>query len=261
MKIIHLFFLLILASAPSFAQSTYTPYTFITLAGTANSSGSADGQGSAARFNQPSGLAVDSAGNVYVADSANHTLRKITPTGVVTTLAGVVGSSGRTDGTGSGAQFGYPSGVAVDGAGNVYVAEWDNHALRKVTPAGKVTTLAGQNDSAAHFNHPYGIAVDANGNVYVADSDNHTLRKVTPKGLVTTLAGLAGNSGGADGTGSAARFYAPVDVAVDSLGYLYVADLFNHTIRKVTPAGVVTTLVGRAEGDSNPDGRVGFVVL
>src|ERR1035438_636001 len=132
---------LLTAVNPSFAQSIYTPYTFSTLAGVGP--GSADGTGSAARFNAPFGVAVDSAGNVYVGDANNSTIRKVTPAGVVTTLAGLADSYGRADGAGSAARFNYPFGAAVDSAGNVYVADTDNNAIRKVTPAGVVTTLAG----------------------------------------------------------------------------------------------------------------------
>jgi uncharacterized delta-60 repeat protein len=234
-----------------------------TLAGLAGSLGSADGTGSAARFNYPYAVAADSAGNVYVADSENFTIRKVSPGGVVTTLAGLAGSSGSADGTASAARFNYPYGVAVDSAGNVYVADSDNYTIRKVTPGGVVTTLAGLagssgsadgTGSAARFNYPYGVAADSAGNVYVADSDNHTIRKVTPGGVVTTLAGLAGSSGSADGTASAARFYEPCGVAADSAGNVYVADWSNHTIRKVTPGGVVTTLAGLAGGQGSADG-------
>src|SRR3989440_9565 len=124
------------------AQSVYTPYTFTTLAGAA-SPGSADGTGSAARFNGPFGVATDSSGDVYVADTGNNTIRKITPAGVVTTLAGLAGITGSADGTGSTARFSDPDGVATDPSGNVYVADTFNHTIRKITPAGVVTTLAG----------------------------------------------------------------------------------------------------------------------
>ena len=235
-----------------------------TLAGLAGSSGSTDGTGSAARFNFPTSVAVDTAGNVFVADSSNHTIRKVTSAGVVTTLAGLAGSSGSTDGTGSAARFNFPYGVAVDTTGNVFVADTGNHTIRKVTSAGVVTTLAGLagssgstdgTGSAARFNSPYGVAVDTTGNVFVADTDgNHTIRKVTSAGVVTTLAGLAGSSGSTDGTGSAARFNIPWGVSVDSAGNVFVADTGNNTIRKVTSAGVVTTLAGLAGSSGSTDG-------
>ncbi len=234
-----------------------------TLAGLAESFGSADGPGSFARFYLPCSVAVDSAGNVYVADTFNHTIRKVTPGGVVTTLAGLAGSYDFADGTGSAARFYNPFGVAVDSAGNVYVADSRNHMIRKVTPGGVVTTLAGLAgsygsadgpNSAARFSLPCSVAVDSAGNVYVADAYNHTIRKVTPAGIVTTLAGLATSPGSADGTGSAARFHLPKCVAVDSAGNVYVADSLNHTIRKVTPGGVVTTMAGLAGKRGSADG-------
>ncbi|MGA2867488.1 MAG: NHL repeat-containing protein [Verrucomicrobiota bacterium] len=234
-----------------------------TLAGLAGNSGSADGTGSAARFSGPTGVAVDSLGNVYVADTGNSRIRKLTPGGVVTTLAGLAGTQGHADGTASAARFSHPEGVAVDGEGNVYVADCYNHTIRKVTPGGVATTLAGLagsqgsadgTGSAAGFNYPGGVAVDSAGNVYVADTGNSTVRKVTPAGVVTTLAGQAGSYGSADGTGSAARFDSPCGVAVDSAGNVFVADAWNHTIRKVTPGGVVTTLAGLAGSPGSADG-------
>jgi sugar lactone lactonase YvrE len=206
-------------------------------------------------------VAVDSAGNVYVADG--NTIRKVTAAGVVTTLAGTAGTSGSADGTGTAARFDVPSGVAVDSAGNVYVADRDNRTIRKVTAAGVVTTLAGTagmagsadgTGAAARFTMPSGVAVDSAGNVYITDAFNSTIRKVTATGAVTTLAGTAGLFGSADGTGVAARFNNPAGVAVDSAGNVYVADLFNHAIRKITAGGVVTTLAGAAGMGGSADG-------
>ena len=231
--------------------------------GQASFYGSADGTGAAARFTSPIGVATDASGNVYVADFANNTIRKITPAGVVTTLAGTAGSSRSADGTGSEARFGDPTGVTTDAGGNLYVADATNHTIRKITPAGVVTTLAGRagfrgsadgTGAAAMFNFPIGVATDASGNVYVADRSNHTIRKITPAGVVTTLAGTAGTRGSADGTGAAARFNFPVGVATDTSGNVYVADQSNSTIRKITPAGVVTTLAGTAGTSGSADG-------
>jgi len=230
-----------------------TPYTFSTLAGSAGQSGTNDGTGSAARFLYPKGVAVDAAGNVYVADTDNHTVRRISSSGAVTTFAGSPGVLGSDDGTGSAARFYYPNGMAVDSAGNVYVADTVNHTIRKITSGGLVTTLAGSpgvsgsdtgTGSAARFNYPNGVAVDGAGNVYVADTVNHTVRKITSGGVVTTLAGSPGVSGSDNGTGSDARFTYPNDVASDAAGNVYVADTDNHTIRKISSGGLVTTLAG-----------------
>jgi sugar lactone lactonase YvrE len=246
-----------------------TNWVVTTLAGLAGVSGTNDGTVGTARFNYPSGVAVDTNGNVYVADSSNHTIRKVTPTGVVSTLAGLAGSYGTNDGPNSAARFFYPSGVVVDTNGNIYVADSGNHTIRKVTPAGTnwvVSTLAGLagtfgsaegTGSVARFYYPRGLTMDTNGNLYVADYYNYTIRKVTPVGtnwVVSTLAGSARDDGNADGTGSTARFNEPNGVAVDGTGNLYVADLANNTIRKVTPTRVVITIAGLAGSAGRADG-------
>ena len=236
------------------AQSTYTtPYFFTTLAGVGGASGSANGTGSAARFLQPYGLTVDTAGVVYVADSRNNTIRKITPFGVVTTIAGLAGTSGSANGTGNAARFDYPVGVAVDKNGNLFVTDNFSHLVRKITPDGTVTTFAGAagingaangTGAAARFNGPWGIAVDTAGNLYVSDADGHAIRKITPDAVVTTLAGVPGVPGTTDGLGTVAQFNGPGGLAVDSTGNVYVSDDSNHRIRKITPAGIVSTLAG-----------------
>jgi len=234
-----------------------------TFAGTAGVPGSTDGTGNAAQLDHPFGVAADKAGNVYVADTLNSTIRKITSAGVVTTLAGTPGVIGSADGSGSAAQFFYAFAVAVDGVGNVYVGDTNNFTVRKITPAGVVTTLAGlagKHDYAdgtgsdAGFGNLFGIAADSVGNVYVADNTYSTIRKITPAGVVTTLAGTPGISGSADGTGSAARFSSPRGIAIDNTKNLYVTDQNNQTIRKITPAGVVTTLGGVAGSYGIADG-------
>ena len=242
-----------LSSPTTDAQSTYEPYSFTTFAGLPP--GSADGTGSAARFNSPAGVARDSAGNTYVADTVNSTIRKITPAGVVTTFAGLAGSTGSANGTGSAARFNGPVAVAIDSIGNIFVADTNNSTIRKITPARVVSTFAGLagspgsangTGSAARFTGPSGVAVDrvVTGNIYVSDTGNFTIRQITPARVVTTLAGLAGVKGGANGTGSAARFLIPVGMGVDSAGNIYVVDLDASTIRKIAPGGVVSTFAG-----------------
>jgi sugar lactone lactonase YvrE len=234
--------------------------TVTTLAGSPNVSGNSDGTGSAATFSLPIYLAADASGNVYVSENEYNTIRKITPAGVVTTLAGSTTVTGSINGTGSAAAFQEPYGVAVDGSGNVYVS--DDTTLRVVTPSGVVSTLAGIESIgsadgatlAGHFFGPIGMAVDGGGNAYVADTNNDTVRKVSPFGAVTTLAGSAGNSGSSDGAGAAASFNSPNGVAVDGSGNVYVADTENSTIRKITPAGTVSTLAGLAGNPGSSDG-------
>jgi sugar lactone lactonase YvrE len=212
--------------------------------------GSSDGTGVAASFSTLQAVAVDTNGTVYVADTDNHMIRKISPTGVVTTLAGST-TPGSANGTGTAARFKYPDGVAVDLSGNVYVADWGNHMIRKIAPDGVVTTLAGStapgstdgNGPSAQFNGPGGLAVDANGNLYVADIGNHMIRKIAPDGVVTTLAGST-TRGAANGRGAAASFNSPNNLRLDADGNIYVADSFNHMIRKITPDGLVTTVAG-----------------
>jgi len=244
--------LLLAAFAPGGlpAQTNYTPYAFTTLAGKA-SIGSADGPAATARFALPQDLAVDAAGNVFVADTENHTIRKIAPDGTVTTLAGMAGVAGATDAVGSAARFYWPEGIALDLYGNVFVADTGNQTIRKITSAGLVTTFAGRAGSngnldgtgtAASFNYPSGVALDGAGNLYVTETYNYDLRKITAAGAVTTLAGQAGAGGSADGVGSAARFSNPSGVATDASGNVFVADTYNDRICKVTPDGNVTTL-------------------
>ena len=235
-----------------------TPDGVVTTFAGSGAIGHADGVGTAATFNNPTGLAVDVAGNVYVADVSNNLIRKIAPDGTVTTLAGS-GANGSANGLGTAATFSNPSGIAVDGAGNVYVADLSNNLIRKITPGGVVTTLAGSGLSgsddgvgtAATFNQPYGLAVDPMGNVFVADWGNNEIRKITPAGVVTTIAGN-GKPGSADGVGTAATLNRPFGLAIDESGNIYVVDTGNELIREITPAGAVTTVAGTGtKGSTN----------
>ena len=236
-------------------------YTFITLAGSA-SSGSQDGVGSAAGFNFETGAASDKAGNVYVADTYNSTIRKISPDGVVTTVAGSAGTPGSANGVGSAARFLWPNGVAVEEGGTVYVADTYNNTIRKITPARSVSTLAGAAGiagfadgagGAARFSQPGAVAVDSNGVLYVADGGNNSIRRIMPGGVVGTLAGWT-NAGYADGVGTNALLNGPAGVAVDGMGNVFVADTGNNTIRKIATSGVVSTLAGLAGTAGHADG-------
>jgi sugar lactone lactonase YvrE len=238
-----------------------------TLAGTADSYGSTDGTGSAARFHYPNGITTDGT-NLYVADTVNNTIRKIViSTGAVTTLAGTAGIPGSADGTGSAAGFNWPYGITTDGT-NLYVADTYNYTIRKIViSTGAVTTLAGTaglpgsadgTGSAARFYRPSGITVDGT-NLYVADTYNYTIRKIViSTGAVTTLAGTAGSIGSADGTGSAAGFNWPSGITTDGMN-LYVSDTDNYTIRKIIiSTGAVTTLAGTAGSIGSADGTGAF---
>ena len=214
----------------------------------------ADGTAGSA-FWAPSGMAVDASGNVFVGDYSNNRIRKVTPGGAVTTLAGG-GTGAFTDGTGANASFTTPKGVAFDVSGNsLLVADQGNHRVRSVSPGGVVTSLAGSGSAAfangigtgASFNNPYAVAVDTSGICIVTDTFNHRICRVTPGGVVTTLAG-SGVGGFADGTGAGASFNTPSCVAIDAGGVAFIGEAWNHRIRRVTPGGVVTTLAGSGSG-------------
>lgn len=224
----------------------------------------ANGKGTDATFSNPMGLAIDSAGNIYVADSRNDRIRKVDAEGMVTTLAGS-GKDGSEDGKGTSASFFFPVAVAAGANGNVYVADTHNSLIRKIAPDGTVTTLAGRNqpvkkdlsDSLQKLDNPYGIAVGKDGTVYFTDWAKDLVCKITPDGKLSEVAG-DGAPGAADGKGHAASFYLPEGIAVDDHNNLYVADCYNNTIRKVDANGVVTTLAGKAfkrnQGSKNGKG-------
>ena len=189
-------------------------------------------------------VAVDAAGNVFVADTSSHVIRKITPQGDIQVFAGSEGAGGSADGTGSAARFLYPAGVALDDDGNLFVADWYNYTVRKITPQGVVTTVAGSagvtgfvdgERGVARFGRLAGIAVDSSGNIYVSEPSYHVVRRITPSGFVSTIAGFPGVAGSNDGDAERALLYHPVGVAVDSGGTVYVADMGNNRIRVITP--------------------------
>ena len=231
-----------------------------TLAGSPGNFGTFDGPGSTALFDFPAGLAVDESGMIFVADSYNHTIRRVTPGGEVSTVAGLAGTNGSSDGTGATARFSYPAGLQVDGSGNIYVADHSNYTIRKITPGGVVSTFAGSagvygsNDgvgSAATFATVSGLAFDGIGNLYVADEGNSRIRKITPGAAVTTLAGGGSAPGSEDGTGAAARFRYPSGIAATAAGELYVADTDNLTVRHIDTAAAVTTLAGQVSAGAD----------
>ncbi len=221
-----------------------------TFAGTIGGPGSTDGTGTSARFNFPYSVCSDASGNLYVADFVSHKIRKISASGIVSTLAGS-GLAGSANGTGSAASFNYPQGICADAAGNIYVGDTYNNMIRKITSAGVVSTFAGSGvtgnadgtGTGASFSHPQGICFDAGGNMYVADVGNHKIRKITPSGVVSTFAG-SGIAGSADGTGTASSFNSPAGICIDANGDMYVSDSQNRKIRKVTLSGVVSTFAG-----------------
>jgi sugar lactone lactonase YvrE len=253
-----------------------TNWLVTTIAGSpTNGSGSADGAGTNASFYSPEGIAVSGNGTLFVVDSLNNTIRKVTPVGnswIVSTIAGIVGRAGTNDGSNGVSMFWSPEGIAVDSQTNVYVADTYNDTIRKVTLVNTnwvVTTLAGLaeypgtadgSNGAARFFLPEGLAVDSADNLYVADSLNNMIRKLTPAGgnwAVTTLAGT-NSSGSADGTNDVARFNTPGGIAVDAFNNLYVADTGNNTVRKIIPFGtnwIVSTIGG--EPDAPPDNNEG----
>ena len=219
-----------------------------TLAGT-DAAGSANGTGAAAGFNGIFGLALDSTGNIYVGDALNKQIRKVTVDGVVTTYAG--GTTGN---------FLAPSAMVFDASGNLFITDSGNRNVRKVTRDGLVSVVAGSGTFAsqdgnglfASFKKPAGIVIDSAGNLFVGDAEAHVIRKISPIGDVTTFAGNANVAGSADGTGINATFNDPSGLAIDAAGNLYVADALNNKIRKITPAGVVTTFAGTgAAGSAN----------
>jgi sugar lactone lactonase YvrE len=228
----------------------------VMLAGLGGGPGSSDGIGTNTRFNRPMGMVFDRAGNLFIADKNNNVIRKITPAAVVTTFAGTAGSAASVDGTGAAARFSFPVGIAIDASDNLYVTDSVSNDLRKISPAGVVTTLADEvaitgapdlASTATRLHRLDGIAIDGAGNQYVADNSYHIIRKRTPGGVITTFAGRAGVCGADDGAPDAALLCGPSGLAFDANGNLFVIDGATQRVRRISPAGMVSTLAGTGE--------------
>lgn len=268
----------VLANQTTITNGIYTDlgYSFTTIAGTPGLSGANDGGATMDLFSTPSAVCVDANTNIYIADTGNSVIRRLSPTNggwISSTVAGLAGLPGSSDGTNSQARFDYPAGITVDAGGNLFVADQVNSTIRRITTDGTnwtVSTIAGfagsygsanGTNSAARFYYPAGLAVDDAGEVYVADEMNSTIRKLTPVNSndwsVTTIAGAAGVNGSTDGTNDSAHFYWPGSLAVGTAGNIFVADTFNDTVRRLSPVGtnyLTTTICGQAGVNNSIDG-------
>lgn len=254
-KTIYVFYFCVILVHTVYTQS----YKLSSYAGNGNS-GFKDSTALQSRFYHPHGMCIDAAGNLILADGANHSIRKISPTGIVTTIAGGKGSTGDVNGIGTAARFWWPSGICIDKVGNIVVTDVRNEKIKKISPLGVVTTFSGSGGEAdvdstsafACFDNPVDICMDIAGNFYVADADNNKIRKIDSNGKVTTFAGT-GIAGSTDGVANVAQFDGPYGLCFDLSGNLIVADWNNNKIRKITPAGVVSTLAGTGNW-ANKDG-------
>lgn len=253
---------MLVADTQNSAIRKITPAGVVTTVVGTNTVGDVDGPAASARFRYPSSVAVDAGGNLYIVDQGNHAIRMFDGTTVSTFAGSQTGTSGYVDGTGTAARFNSPIGATFDAGGNLFVAEFNNHMVRGITPAGVVSTLAGNlsagsvdgTGTAAQFKAPAEIRLDSHGDFFVVDMVGNTIRKITAAGVVTTFAG-SGVAGVVDGAGTAAQFNGPNGLAIDADDNLYVADRNGNTIRKITPAGVVTTIAGSATaGSANGSG-------
>ncbi|MBZ5623596.1 MAG: IPT/TIG domain-containing protein [Acidobacteriia bacterium] len=231
--------------------------TITTVAGNGAEAYSGDGgSASTAQLNSPWGIAVDARGNLFISDSGNHTVRKVAPDGTISTVAGtgLAGFSG-DGGAATGAQLNTPLGIALDSAGNLYVADCRNQRVRRVSASGSITTIAGNGmpgyagdggpATQAGLSCPHGVAVDSDGSLYIGDTENNRVRRVGPDGVISTNAGTGAQGFGGDGGPAAkAQLYAPTSLALDASGNLFIADTGNSMIRKVTRDGAISTVAG-----------------
>lgn len=249
-----------IASTAIFSQNYADTYA-------GDGAGYEDGDTSVALFRKPVGMCADASGNIFIVEEGNHTVRKITPDGIVSTLAGN-GEAGYADGDATSAQFNSPFDLCVDDDGNIYVSDFLNQRIRKISPEGVVSTIAGSGIAgyldasgvSSQFNYPRGIVADDAGNIFVSDSWNHRIRKIDVSGEVTTFAGggdvIGVSSVGAyiDASDTTARFYTPCGLSIDEDNNIYVADAYNHRIRKINTAGLVITVAGSGLSGSDTGG-------
>src|ERR1051326_5130759 len=251
----HVIFTLLIVFAVfttgAFAQTN----AITTVAGNGTAGYSGDGgSATSAQLNAPFSIAVDSAGNIYIAEWSNNRVRKVSTSGTITTFAGTgAGGFGGDGGPATDAALNSPEGVAVDAAGNVYIADAFNNRIRKVDPSGIITTIAGNGNPgytgdgpalSAGLNDPSGVAVDKNGNVYVADNSNHRIRKISG-GTISTIAGTGvGGFSGDGGPATKAQVFNPTHLTIDGAGNLYIADYSNNRVRKIDTSGTITTIAG-----------------
>ena len=268
---IHVIFTLFTALVFAIFAADASAQTITTVAGNGSAGYSGDGgPATSAQLNAPFGVAVDGSGNIYIAEWSNHRVRKVSASGVITTIAGVgIAGFGGDGGPATDAALNSPEGVAVDSAGNVYIADSFNNRIRKIDTSGRITTVAGNGDSGytgdgaatqVGLNDPSGVAVDNSGNIYIADNSNHRIRKVSG-GTITTIAGNGiGGFSGDGGPATSAQLYNPTHLALDRAGNLYIADYSNNRVRKISTSGTITTVAGTAtpnnqggySGDAGP---------
>jgi len=254
LPLLYIFFFII---NNSFSQNLNysTPYTFTTIASQIlNGNGYQDGIGNIACFNQPSGIAIDNSGNLYIADTNNYVVRKISPSGIVSTIAGQVGVKGNKDGNGLSAQFGLIYGITIDSLNNIYVTDTSYNTVKKITYTNGNWVVSTIISTSSGLNNPTGIAADLYNNLYISDSGNNVIRKLDSSNNLSIYAGNIGVVGAANGNATNASFAYPTGLTLDQSGNLYVSDSSANMIRKITKAGIVSTVAGSYGAPGQVDG-------